>query len=582
MKKNNLTQKDWLVYLNNLNKEKYYIVLNILFFVCIITYFLFAIYEIFLIPNFLNIDFHNHDLIITLFSNISIILASIFGIIIAIFLVSFQIFKRNNVSSLVNEFLNDSNIVSLFILYLSSILISYISLTFIKQNIYPQKIVNLFYFSFILFIICITLLYSLIKSILSSEFANIRTKDRIDSLKYSDISNYLEKRSIFLTTLPKDWKNSDKNPHYTLEEMLVNTVRREDNFVIIEFYEHINNKIKNLIGKSESSEEKNSIFKFFNELYVHPLQVAINEHNQLILSTILNSAVSIYFHCINKDIKGEDIEELDIVIEELLILLVESSNLFPIEFPKYLSFIKISIISLLKKQKIYIIDYPEKKLLSLLRYIIYREIILRAESNAIQALKYLFDIIYETIETSDILPLKKIEVVYSNCYYYKKYSLKMVEQGYSVENILNTSLFSFKKLDIIIRKEAELAKQIIILYCEILLELIDKGILDIILIENLGVIGRNIISSNDITNSNEYILYIFKTMSEMKSKIEEGSRGITFEQYNVLLKQAKKLRKIVDNDRQKFSKIYDKILSFGNFDSAIIAHEPNLEWPKLD
>ena len=71
-------------------------------------------------------------------------------------------------------------------------------------------------------------------------------------------------------------------------------------------------------------------------------------------------------------------------------------------------------------------------------------------------------------------------------------------------------------------------------------------------------------------------------MSEMKSKIEEGSRGITFEQYNVLLKQAKKLRKIVDNDRQKFSKIYDKILTFGNFDSAIIAHEPNLEWPKLD
>jgi len=158
----------------------------------------------------------------------------------------------------------------------------------------------------------------------------------------------------------------------------------------------------------------------------------------------------------------------------------------------------------------------------------------------------------------------------------------MVEQGYSVENILNTSLFSFKKLDIIIRKETELAKQIIILYCEILLELIDKGILDTILIENLGVIGRNIISSNDITNSNEYILYIFKTMSEMKSEIEEGSRGITFEQYNVLLKQAKKLRKMVDSDRQKFSKIYDKISSFGNFDSEIIAREPKLEWPKLD
>ncbi len=310
--------------------------------------------------------------------------------------------------------------------------------------------------------------------------------------------------------------------------------------------------------------------------------MAINEHSQSILSTILNSAVSIYFHCIDKEMKGEDIEELDNIIGELLILLVESSNLFPIEFPRYLSFIKISIISLLKKQKIYIIDYPEKTLLSLLRYIIYREIILRAESNAIKALQYLFDIIYETIESSDILPLKKIEIVYPNCYYYKKYSLKMVEQGYSVENILNTSLFSFKKLDIIIRKETELAKQIIILYCEILLELIDKGILDIILIENLGVIGRNIISSNDIANSNEYILYIFKIMSEMKSKIEEVSSDVTFGQYKVLIKQAKEMRKMIDSDKQKFSKIYDKILSFGNFDSAIIARESNIKWPKLD
>lgn len=190
--------------------------MNILLFVCIITYFLFAIYKIYLIPNFLNIDFNNHNLIITLFSNISIILSSIFGIVIAIFLVSFQIFKRNNVSSLVNEFLSDSNIVSLFILYLSSILISYISLTFIKQNIYPYKIVNLFYLSLFLFIICIALLYILIKSILSSEFATVRTKERIARLKYSDVSNYLEKHSILLTTLPEDYKNIEKNPHFTL------------------------------------------------------------------------------------------------------------------------------------------------------------------------------------------------------------------------------------------------------------------------------------------------------------------------------------------------------------------------------
>jgi len=567
--------------INNLNKKQYHVVLNILFFVCITTYFLFAIYEIYLIPNFLNIDFHNQDLIISLFSNISIILASIFGIIIAIFLVSFQIFKRDNVPSLVKEFLRDSNIIFLFILYLSSILISYISLIFIKQNIYSYKICNLFYLSFFLFIICIALLYSLIKSILSFEFANIITKERIARLNYNDISNYLEKHSILLTTLPEDYKNIEENPHFTIEEMLLNTVRRKENITIIDFYEQLNSKIKDLINKSRNLKEKKNIFKFFNALYVHPLQVAVNEHEVSILSTILNSVVLIYFYCINKGMKGEEIEELDNILDTLLILLVESSNSFPIEFPRYLSFIKISIISLLKKQKTYVIDYPEKRLLSLLRYIIYRGIIIRAEGIAIVALKSLFDIIYETIESSDILPLKKIEIVYTNCFYYKKYLLEMADKGNSVEVALS-AFFNFDKLKIIIRKDTNLAKQMIILYCTILLELIDRGKLDIRLIENLGVIGRNIIVSNDITNSNEYILYIFKIMSEMKSKIEEKSDGITLEKYNVLIKEAKKIREMIDSDKQKFSKIYDKILYFGNFDSSIIARESNKDWPKLD
>jgi len=55
--------------------------------------FLGAIFSPYIFPNFLNIDFNNYDLTVKLFSNISVILASIFGMIIAIFLVSFQIFK---------------------------------------------------------------------------------------------------------------------------------------------------------------------------------------------------------------------------------------------------------------------------------------------------------------------------------------------------------------------------------------------------------------------------------------------------------------------------------------------------------
>lgn len=167
--------------------------------VIIIFLFLSAIFSPYIFPNFLNIDFNNYDLTIKIFSNISIILASIFGIIIAIFLVSFQIFKKNYVSYSIKDFFKDANIALLFITFLSTILIPYISLIFIRQNYYLNKIVNLFYLSFFLFIICILSLYFLIKLILTSNFSNNRVKEVISGLKYDDILNYLEQYSSKLT-----------------------------------------------------------------------------------------------------------------------------------------------------------------------------------------------------------------------------------------------------------------------------------------------------------------------------------------------------------------------------------------------
>src|SRR6056297_1605525 len=124
----------------------------------------------FIFPNFLNIDFTNQTLIIELFSNISIILASIFGMVIAIFLVSFQIFKKNYVSYSVRDFFKDANISLLFVIYLSTILIS-----------------NLFYLSFFLFVISILFLYFIIKSILTSRYSNNKVKEVISRLNYDNI-----------------------------------------------------------------------------------------------------------------------------------------------------------------------------------------------------------------------------------------------------------------------------------------------------------------------------------------------------------------------------------------------------------
>lgn len=532
-------------------------------------------------PNFLNIDFDNHDLTIKLFSNISVILASIFGIIIAIFLVSFQMFKKNYVSYSIKDFFKDANIVLLFISYLSAILISYTSLIFIRQNYYSSKIVNLYYLSFSLFIICILFLYFLIKSILTSKYSNNRVKEIISGLKYGDIKNYSEKYSSELI-LPEDYKDINKNPHLFLEEMLVNAVKRKDGFAIREYFEELRLKIYELTENYKDREERNKIFNFFRVIFVRTSQVAIKEYEKAILLTILNSIFPIYLYCINKDIIGEDLKELDYTLTEILLLVVESNNLLPIRFPVFLLGIKNNIISLLKKQKDYVENYPEKRLINILYKIINRAMIVRAESIVRDVLKSFTDIIYEVIEASDINELKKIEIVYKNCFYYKYYLLKSVDRGFYDAEVLEYS-FNSDKLINVIKKNADSGKQMLILYCTILLELINRNILDDFLIENLGKIGNNIIISDDIANSNESILYIFMIMDRMRSKIEDKSDDIIIDKYNILTKQAKILEKLINSNKQKFSKINDKLsLIIPTLTTREIIGNESISWPKLD
>ena len=115
--------------------------------------------------------------------------------------------------------------------------------------------------------------------------------------------------------------------------------------------------------------------------------------------------------------------------------------------------------------------------------------------------------------------------------------MKIADKGYYDVEILKYS-FSFDKLINIFKKDTDLAKEMIILYCTILLELIGRGILDEFSIENLSKIGINIIESKDIVNSNEYILYIFNKISEMQDKIEVGANIINGpEKYNSLMNQ---------------------------------------------
>ena len=549
--------------------------------VMIIFLFLGAIFYPIIFPNFLNIDFNNYDLTIKLFSNISVILASIFGIIIAIFLVSFQMFKKNYVSYSIKDFFKDANIVLLFISYLSGILISYISLTFIRQNNYSNKIVNLYYLSFFLFLICISFLYFFVKSILTSNYSNNKTEELISNLKYNDILNYSKKYYSDLR-LGKDYFNKDKNPHLFLEEMFVNAVKRKDGLAIITFYRKLRIKIFDLLEKSKNSEEIKGIFKFFRGIYVNTAQVAIKEYEKPILLTVLDSLFPIYLYCIDKNIIGENIKELDYTLKEILLLILESNNILPIRFPVYLYGIKDNIINFSKKQENNSDVNPAKNQMQMLFDITNRTIETRMETFAKEGLNKIIDVIYETIEETNI-PKSRRKNIVEQCHEIYKYLIsKMVRRGLYDIDILIYSFHSDKIFNIV-NKNIDFSNQILMLYCEILLELANKNILDEFSIENLGLFGEKIILNQvDIINSNEFILYIFDVMNRLRMVIEKSSESMVLDKYGILSKQIENLKKLIDDNKREFTQIEKEISSiyetFILSKTRYVKYKP-LNWP---
>ena len=549
----------------------------------IICLFLGAIFSPYIFPNFLNIDFNNYDLTIILFSNISVILASIFGIIIAIFLLSFQIFKRNYVSYSIKDFFKNVNFNLLFVTYLSAILVSYLSLTFVRINYYSSKIVNLYYLSFFLFLVCLSCLYFFVKLILTSNYINNKVQKVILSLTYEDISNYFKKYSYF--KLENDFINIDKNPHLFLEEMFSNAVKRKDTHAISIFYSTLYMKTLLLLNKFKNTEEIHNIFKFLRELDLNTAQVAINEHEKLILKTILDNLFPTYLSCIGEDIIGENLKELNITLRCILILIVESRNMLNIDFYVYLAGIKKFIVDLVKKQDKDPNTNPVQNQIEILLDVTDRAIKNNLNNCAIDGLNIIIDIIYEVIGETDISKSRKEDVVKQCCEHYKYLTLKMFNRDLHDANIL-VYPFNFIKMFDIVKCNTDFSKRILILYCEILLELANRDILYEFHIRNLGVFGINIITGqSDIVNSNEFILYIFRVLNKLRKIIEKSPERLLLDKYGILCTQIEHLKKLIDDNKKEFTQIEKEIFSiYENFMKSkplFVKYKP-LDWPDVN
>jgi len=403
------------------------------------------------------------------------------------------------------------------------------------------------------------------------------------SLTYDDISNYFKKYSYF--KLENDFINIDKNPHLFLEEMFSNAVKRKDTHAISIFYSTLYMKTFLLLNKFKNTEEIHKIFKFLRELDLNTAQVAINEHEKLILKTILDKLFTTYLSCIGEDITGENLKELNLTLRYILILIVESRNMLNIDFYIYLAGIKKFIVDLVKKQDKDSNTNPVENQIEILQEVTNRAININLNNCAMDGLNLIIDIIYEVIEETDISKSRKKDVIRQCCERYKYLILKMFDRGLHDENIL-VHPFNFIKMFNIVKCNTDFSNQILILYCEILLELANRDIFYEFYIRNLGVFGlKIIIGQSDIVNSNDIILYIFRVLNKLRKIIEKSPERLLLDKYGILCTQIEHLKKLIDDNKKEFTKIEKEIFSiyeiFMKSKPLFVEKEP-LDWPDVN
>lgn len=147
------------------------------------------------IPNMLGIS--NIQIATTILSTIVGSLASILGILIAVILVAFEIFRESYDVYAFKTFFKDEKLKELIILYIFTIIASLITLSTLSEPLTSRNI-NLIYASLFLFIISLVILFPYSRIIISS----IKSKEKIKELVNQINLLYYRFIKLFTTSSP--------------------------------------------------------------------------------------------------------------------------------------------------------------------------------------------------------------------------------------------------------------------------------------------------------------------------------------------------------------------------------------------
>ncbi len=562
-----------------------------------------------LFNNVLNID--DPSIISNILSILIGSLASILGIIIAIFLVSFQILRQNYSYHALHKLFETEEVKFLFYLFICTILTSLFTLLTLKRTLTITGY-NLFYFTNLLFIFCLLVLFPALRNFLDITRSNRNLLKMIRSITYSDIhgfAGFYQKKYLA--------DKIEKNPIYILYEIATSSINNNDLVTLKLILLETTNKFTEIIKSKKENYNTKEIVRGFDFIVGNMALQAIKNNSESILARIMFKVKEMHLVYAKNKFSSMDLIEINSRIRNILLKTIENKmdnnaehnfsilediliNQLRYNVPKENELsASLNVVKKEKNEKGESLDnlninfewsYVSNDYINTFYYCIVKAIELKNEYNAIYGIYMLGNLVMDIDPISEIGNLQKMELL-SKCYSnIRILLLECSNQDLLPKGELLVSLtFNSAVISSILFKNNEYSKIPLLGFCSTLIALSKNNFFDALLLKDLGEIG---ISSIEKINENNFfleaLLLICNTFKIIILELKRIGTQFEYQTYSEIFNQLYSIDSVMKKNHIKNKILEDKISKllniYDNYKGNKYKQINNtiIEWPNLN
>lgn len=522
-------------------------------------------------------------------------LAAILGIIIAIMLVAFEILRKIYFTYAFKSFFQDKHLKKLFFIYIFTIIVSILTLVSLSDPL-SSRDVDLIYFSLLLFVGSLLILFPYSQKIISSTQSKKRIEDLVERIDDEEIVLFRLQNHLMLTPV-LDYGDGDydvvtppieKNPIYILREVAIRSLKDDDQIIPRFILAESTKKLLTVLKNVENYDKSRETINVFLSIIKNTASQAIKSRQEVMLHAILEAIEGIHSFCAENKLPWYVVIELNDALIEINEEMMKS-DLINVS-PRGLHTIERIMKEHLEKNipledEIWLLSAMDDKKVQqdTNKDVQWQEVsdsyirmVLNLTETAIELQKsevvntglFVLDNIASVVIDMNLGDRQKTWIIRWCYYYVKELILKCVKEGLYRKGTVRPHFFAMDKA---LEKKARYSNIPLITFSDILIQLAQKKSLDSFILNDLGTLGRGSIGKiGEDAIYKDSVLFIVKVFDKIKKIAEKDLNEENKQIYVEIHTQLDSFRRWIENSEKKDSDVEialnDVINSFSKLD----------------